>query len=83
MVMMCPGPGPVAVVIIIPWEIGQGRPPRECADGQSGGFMWKTQGRDMRGQRGGEIGMANSPEARIGKTLPEGSPPCCRVNGRF
>lgn len=79
MVMICPGAAPAAVVIIISRAHGHGRLPREGAEGRLVGFMWKTAGRDMRGQRGGEIGHSGSMRARFGKTLPGGS---SRYSGR-
>lgn len=83
MVMICPGPAPAAVVIIISRAHGQGRLPREGAEGRLVGIMWKTPGRDMRGQRGGEIGRFGSMRARFGKTLPEGSSRYCGRRGRL
>lgn len=70
MVMICPGPAPAAVVIIISRAHGQGRLPGEGAEGRMVGIMWKTQGRNMRGQRIGEIRRPGSMRARLVKTLP-------------
>lgn len=75
MVMNCPGPAPVAVVIIISRAHGQGRLPREGDEGRLVGIMWKTQGRDMRGQRGGETRRPGSARVRLVKIFPEGSSP--------
>lgn len=75
MVMICPGPAPVAVVIIISRAHEQSRLPREGAEGRLVGIMWKTQGRDMRWQRGGETRRPGSARVRLVKILPEGSSP--------
>ena len=83
MVMICPGPAPAAVVIIISRAHGQGRLPREGAEGRSVGIMWKTRGRDMRGQRGGETRRPGNMRARLVKILPEGSSPYYGRHGRL